>query len=81
VPAKRKQIFTTPLTDYDFLIRLKRGESEVRTVFKNLRGNTWKDVYIDFDPLRDFLRDLEVSLTQTLLTSGLFRRCYLMVLR
>ena len=29
-------------------------------MFKNLRGQSWKDVLVDFDPVRDFLNELEV---------------------
>jgi len=29
-------------------------------VFKNLRRESWKDVLVDLDPVRDFLGELEV---------------------
>jgi U3 small nucleolar RNA-associated protein 22 len=59
-----KQIFTTPLTDYDFLIHLKTDYSTSAngSVFKNLQGQGWKDVLVDFDPVKGFLKDLEVLL-------------------
>lgn len=69
-----KQIFTTPLTDYDFLIQVKSDYSSVTTgsVFKNLQGQGWKDVLVDFNPVQDFLKDLEVDLLFTrMLTIGM----------
>jgi len=59
---------------------LKKGGSEAGTVFKNLRGSTWRDVYVDFDPVRDLLRDLEVCLYGTSLMVGLLWGCHLVVL-
>jgi len=57
-----KQIFTTPLTDYDFLIQLRTDYSHTAngSVFKNLHGQGWKEVLVDFDPVKEFLKDLEV---------------------
>jgi len=57
-----KQIFTTPLTDYDFLIQLRNDYSHTAngSVFKNLHGQGWKEVLVDFDPVKEFLKDLEV---------------------
>lgn len=57
-----KQIFTTPLTDYDFLIQVKSDYSSMTSgsMFKNLQGQGWKDVLVDFDPIQVFLKDLEV---------------------
>jgi U3 small nucleolar RNA-associated protein 22 len=60
--ANVQQIFTTPLTDYDFLIQVKSNYSSTGSgsVFKNLQVQGWKDVVVDFDPIQDFLKDLEV---------------------
>lgn len=30
-------------------------------MYKNLRGQSWRDVLVDFDPVRDFLNELEVQ--------------------
>ena len=30
-------------------------------VYKNLRGQSWKDVLVDFNPVRSFLTELEVD--------------------
>ena len=60
--ANVQQIFTTPLTDYDFLIQVKSNYSSTGSgnMFKNLQVQGWKDVVVDFDPIQDFLKDLEV---------------------
>jgi hypothetical protein len=39
---------------------LKREYSGNTTVFKNLRGQSWKDVLVGFDPVRDYLNELQV---------------------
>jgi len=49
------------LVDYDFIIRLKKGDNESGAAFKNLLGQTWKDALVGFDPIKYFLRDLEVN--------------------
>jgi hypothetical protein len=57
-------MFTTPFTDYDFIIHLKReAPSEVKG-YKNLLGQNWKDVFVDFDPFAAYLKELEVSHTR-----------------
>jgi Nrap protein domain 6 len=48
------------MKDYDFFIRVQKEEAGTGSVYKNLREETWKDVLVDFDPVRDFIRDLEV---------------------
>ena len=52
-------MFTTPYADYDFLIHLKKEAAGEVKGFKNLRGQNWKDVLIDFDPFGAYLKDLE----------------------
>jgi len=50
--------------------------------FKNLHGQNWKDVFIDFDPFRAYLKDLEVCQPcYIILTADLLRGCYSLVLR
>jgi hypothetical protein len=43
-------------------VQLKRDYSVNGKGFKNLSGQTWKTVLVDFDPVEDFLKDLEVCL-------------------
>ena len=50
----------TPLSEYDLLIHLKREYSGNTTVFKNLRGLSWKDVLVGFNPVRGYLNELQV---------------------
>lgn len=69
-----KQIFTTPLTDYDFLIYLKMDYVNIANGkgFKNLQGQGRKDILVDFDPVKGFLKDLEVWIScRKLLMAGL----------
>ena len=72
----------TPLSDYDFIIHLKKDyPSTAPPVFKNLRGESWKDVLVDFHPVRDYIKDLEViSPLLSKLILDVFWRCNSLVL-
>jgi len=50
--------------------------------FKNLRGQNWKDIFVDFDPFGAYLTDLEVSKPcYIILMVDLLWGCYSLVLR
>jgi hypothetical protein len=40
--------------------------------FKNLHGQTWKNVLVNFDPVREFLKELEVDHLAETLTVDMF---------
>jgi hypothetical protein len=40
---------------------LKKDCSAATSVFKNLRGQAWKDALVDFNPIQEFINDLEVG--------------------
>jgi hypothetical protein len=43
-------------------VQVKRDYSVNGKGFKNFSGQTWKTVLVDFDPVEEFLADLEVCL-------------------